>query len=50
MARKFGKKGDLKGVRTWRPVAEEWVRLELSRAAPNDLQHLSVALNARRAG
>ena len=50
MARKFGKKGDLKGVRAWRLVAEELVRLELSGAAPNDRQHLPVALNARRAG
>ena len=30
MVRKFGKKGDLKGVRAWRLVADELACLELS--------------------
>jgi len=50
MARKLGKRGDLKGVRAWRLVAEELVRLELSGAAPNERQKPAVAVNARRAG
>jgi len=50
MARKFRKKGDLKGVGAWRLVAEELLRLELSRAAPNERQKPAVAVNARRAG
>ena len=50
MERKFGKKGDLKGVRAWRLVAEELVRLKLSGPAPNERQRPPVAVNARRAG
>jgi hypothetical protein len=49
MERKFGKKGDLKGVRAWRLVAEELVRLELSGATPSERRSHPVAENVRRA-
>ena len=49
MVRKLGKKGDLKGVRAWRLVAEELVRLELSGALPEGDLSAPVAVNARRA-
>ena len=50
MARKLGQKGDLKGVRAWRLVAQELVRLEPSSATPNERQSHPVVVNVRRAG
>jgi hypothetical protein len=50
MERKLGKKGDLKGVRAWRLVAEELVRPERSGATQNERQSHPVAVNVRRAG
>jgi len=50
MERKLGKKGDLKGVRAWRLVAEELVRLEMLDATQNKRQSHRVAVNVRRAG